>query len=122
MRHVDVEALVQVIPIAFTREQKLRRWADLCRRSEPHLNLGHNLEYTDPHTLRNTPATYLGHSAMAVAVGDPTFNEQGLAQTASIKDVMNFFEISKQQLHEFSCDCGGGITNEEQARRIERLV
>ena len=122
MKHVDVGTLVQAIPITSIREERLRRWANLCRESKWRLNLGHNLEYAPPYTRTNTPATFMGHSALSIAASDPAFNQQGLSPDASVQDVMNFFEISHQQLHEFSCDCGGHIDNENQARRIERLI
>jgi DNA-binding Xre family transcriptional regulator len=104
------------------RPAKLRRLAKLCRETECYLNLGHNLEYLNPYTLTQTPATYFGVSAISIAAADPEFQKTGMPQNASLADVMRYIEISQQQLHEFSCDCGGHITNEEQARRIERLI
>jgi hypothetical protein len=35
---------------------------------------------------------------------------------------MHFFELSQHELHEFSCDCGGVITNDEMAKRINTLA
>jgi hypothetical protein len=59
-------------------------------------------------------------TALGVAVRSPEFQKQGIGTT--IHDVMKFFGLTQQQLHEFSCDCGGPITREQQARRIEGLA
>jgi RimJ/RimL family protein N-acetyltransferase len=59
-------------------------------------------------------------TALGAAVRDPEFQKQGIGTT--IHDVMKFFGLTQQQLHEFSCDCGGAISNDQQARRIEGLA
>jgi hypothetical protein len=61
-------------------------------------------------------------TAFALAVRDPEFAAQGLSSPASVENVLNFFEMSVQEAHVFSCDCGGNIENHEQARRIEGLA
>jgi hypothetical protein len=46
----------------------------------------------------------------------------GLPREASLIQLMGFFQLTQAQLHEFSCDCGGIITREDIADRIERLA
>lgn len=109
-------------PPQATRYEKLMRWAMLCRNSTLGLSLGHNLEYCERRVLAYTSASQFGYSALSIAAVDPVFQSQGMPRGTSILDVMMFMEINQDQLHEFSCDCGGGISNEDQARRIEELA
>ena len=108
------------------RKGKLLRWAKIVRESKLWLQLGHNLEMASIQTLKATNAhdAFGGchPSAMSVATEDPVFNAAGLGRDASIFDLMGFFEISKADLHEFSCDCGGELTGHSQAGRIEGLA
>jgi hypothetical protein len=57
-----------------------------------------------------------------LAIKDPIFASQGLKYESSIYDVMSFFELTKAELHEFSCDCGGDIENIDMANRIDMLA
>jgi hypothetical protein len=122
MKHVDVSELVTAIPVPapeMTRTEKLLRWAKIIRSSTIHMNLYHNLEYMGTEHLKML--TVIEHAtAPGAATRDPEFKKQGIGSTAY--DVMKFFELTKQELHEFSCDCGGAISNEHQARRIEGLA
>jgi hypothetical protein len=59
-------------------------------------------------------------TALGSAARDPEFQKQGIG--TSVYDVMKFFDLTQQQLHEFSCDCGGAISKEQQAHRIEGLA
>jgi hypothetical protein len=63
-----------------------------------------------------------GVTALGIAASDPVFRAQGLNTTTSIADALRFFELSISQAHAFSCDCGGAISNDQQADRIERLA
>ncbi len=58
---------------------------------------------------------------------DPVLQQAGLKAdlpggNVSVGGAQRFFELSKSDLHEFSCDCGGVITNEEMARRVENIA
>lgn len=117
------------IPVKMTRREKLLRWANLIRESRVgNLVIYHGLEYWDQARLDNSrPGMESYPSAFTLAAADPQFREQGLIGTPagdppSIGDTMRFFELTQPQLHEFSCDCGGVITNEAMAQRIERLA
>jgi hypothetical protein len=61
------------------------------------------------------------HSAFALAASDPILRDEGLT-THNVYDAAKFFELSPHELHEFSCDCGGHISNELMARRIEAIA
>jgi len=106
------------------RAVKLRRWAKLCREYGFPLALYHGLEYWYRSQLDIEIHQLPGVSAMTLAANDPEFHTLGLPRPdqCTVSDIMEFFSFSQQQLHEFSCDCGGHISNDEQARRIERLV
>jgi hypothetical protein len=121
MKHVEVSDLVSAVPIKMVRREKLLRWADLVRKTHNGLHLYHNLEYMTRGQLAETRPIGSG-SAFDVAVRDPEFAAQGLRYESSIQEVLDFFELTQPQAHAFSCDCGGDISNEEQARRIERLA
>jgi hypothetical protein len=121
MKHVDAEALVNAIPM--TRREKLLKWAELVRHYSHELALFHDIEHMGLSNLRGiVPATIRTVSAFTLAVTDPIFQAQGLRKESTLVDVMKFFELSQDELHEFSCDCGGYIDNHNQAYRIELLA
>ena len=124
MKHLDVTELASAvaIPVAMTRREKLLHWARLIRATDRPLMLYHGLEYLHPEQLRAARVTATDPTAFGVAAADRTFREQGLPAESSIREVMGFFEVTQQQLHEFSCDCGGSISNGSMASRIERIA
>lgn len=128
---VDVTSIVSAVPLPaeqpkMTRREKLLRWAFAIRafRGDHRLVLFHGLEYFTAEMLNTPipqfmPPTYA--TAFSVAAADPVLSEAGFkGETAS--EVMGFFELTQPQLHEFSCNCGGVIGNDEMAHRIERLA
>lgn len=125
---VDTATIVSAVPIPMTRREKLMAWARLIRSAPGSLYLFHGLEHWRPYDLAVPFQYYFSRagmpvplSAFSIAAADATFREQGF-KGESPAEVMQFFELTQAQLHEFSCDCGGHISNEEQARRIERLA
>lgn len=109
-------------PRPWTRHEKLQHWAKIVRQwSGPRLQLMHGLEYACYADLTRVPLSRLPTTAMTVAALDPEFNRQGLNMSSSIIDLMRFMNITQRELHEFSCDCGGPISKEHQAERIEHL-
>jgi hypothetical protein len=124
MKHQDAEAFAVAIPVRMTKRKRLTHWAELVRGYYPgDLTLFHGLEYLRPCELdRIRVLNVLATSAFTLAVADSTFNAQGLSRQSTLLDVMGFFELTQGELHEFSCDCGGYISNPEQADRIERLA
>jgi hypothetical protein len=125
MKHVDIEALVSIaVPVIpkMTRREKLAHWAGLVRSHHNYLHLYHNLEYLHPSQLAEIfPRHIQQMTAFSLALADKTLNSQGLDPNSNLIGVMGFFELSQRQLHEFSCDCGGEITNHQMADRIERI-
>ena len=102
-----------------TRREKLLRFAAIVRsnRDRP-FYLYHNLEGYNPEQLNSIG---LGESAFAAAAADPILRDAGLTGN-SVGDAQRFFELSQHELHEFSCNCGGEITNDDMANRIERIA
>ena len=102
-----------------TKRQKLMRFAKIIR-SGPRcpLYLFINLEYRDAGEWK-----YLSHpgSPFALAAQDSVLYAAGL-WSGSVGDAQRFFKLSREELAEFSCACGGRITNDEMADRIERIA
>ena len=113
----------KVEPQAMTRREKLQRWAHVVRACPTDLCIFHALERQPPGDL-----AWIGDqcSAFHLAGTDQVLLDQGikldLPPTTSAAEVMRFFELSQQQLHEFSCDCGGDISASQMADRIEAIA
>ncbi len=112
----ELKASVAIIPMS--RRDKLMRFADVVRRSERPFFIFHGLEYYHPSQLGGC---YHPASAFSAAASDPILKDAGLKGDTAL-DAMQFFDLAQSELHEFSCDCGGVISNEEMAKRIERLA
>jgi hypothetical protein len=125
MKHVDIGALVSAVPIApaeMTRREKLKHWAALIRKSDRPIALYHALEYMSWAQLQRTRISDGGPTALSIAASDPVFQAQGLNASTPLTDALRFFEMTITEAHAFSCDCGGAISNDQQADRIERLA
>ena len=129
---VIIDSLMSMLPVkekpaVMSRKARLLHWAGLVRRFWGDLYIFHLLEYQRPDQLHK-----IGHpsSAFDLAGNDPVLQDQGIKKdttqggvlTTSAAEVMRFFELSQQELHEFSCDCGGAISPERQADRIEAIA
>jgi hypothetical protein len=124
MKHVDIVDLVSAVPVTpkMTRRQKLMHWAGLIRAAERPVVLYHALEYMSAWQRMDIKIGPNCPTALGIAAADPVFQAQGLNERTSIDGALRFFELTVDQAHAFSCDCGGSISNEDQARRIERLA
>ncbi|SRR6266478_2549591 len=102
-----------------TRREKLMRFAEVVRshRDRPFL-LYHNLEGWHPEQLGSIG---INGSAFDAAAADPILRDAG-ADLHTVADAKRFFELSQHELHEFSCNCGGAISNDDMANRIERIA
>ena len=102
-----------------TKRQRLQRFANVIR-SGPRvpLHLFINLEYRDAGEW-----DYLAHpsSAFALAAKDRVLRDAGLASD-SVGDAHRFFDLSREELADFSWVCGGSINNNEMADRIDRIA
>jgi len=102
-----------------TKRQRLQRFADVIRSGPPcPVHLFINLEYRDAGEWK-----YLSHpgSPFARAAQDNVLYAAGL-RSGSVGDAQRFFELSREELTEFSCVCGGSISGSEMAERIERIA
>jgi hypothetical protein len=109
---------------AMTRKEKLLRFAWIVRNHGEKFVIFHGIEYEPQQALDQI---YHPQSAFAAAGRDPVLQQAGLkadlpGDNVSIGGAQRFFELSQHDLHEFSCDCGGVISNEEMARRIESIA
>jgi hypothetical protein len=127
MKHLDIETL-NVVAVSVEAPQRMNgkerrlRWAYLVRMTRnPYLTLFHELERFTRHDLGLLPIHSVGPSAFSIACSDPILQREGLKPNANVLEIMSFFEITQHQLHEFSCDCGGSIDNDEMAYRIASL-
>jgi hypothetical protein len=105
-------------PSPMTRADKLRRWAEIVRRHKTPLQLYSGLERIPPERL--VDFRMVG-TAFMLAAQDPVLRAAGL-RGDSVADVMKFVPLSQMELHTFSCDCGGQISNADMADRIEALA
>jgi hypothetical protein len=115
LSHDQIAAMAQPIPMS--RDDKIERWASILERSSDRVFIFHHLEYRSQGELDR-----LAHrdSAFAIAAGDPVLKVAGL-NSDYVGDAMRFFELSKDDVHAFSCDCGGNISNSRMATRIRGL-
>lgn len=111
-----IETIVAV-PVMSKRE-KLMRLAALVRSFGYSLYMFNGLEYR---TARELETMVHPFSAFALAAKDPILQDAGL-QGDSVADAKRFFELSNDELHAFSCDCGGHLSNGAMARRIETIA
>jgi hypothetical protein len=125
MKKQDIATIGKTVTLS--RRDKLLRWAKLIRdyTGNPRhacLYIYNELEYWSPEALA-TPLPLLPYaSAFTLAAHDPVFRSMGLDRHPSVMQIMSFFELKMNELHSFSCDCGGLLTNEQMAHRIERLA
>lgn len=126
MKNVDIEAAVAdavKLPVKkMTRAERLTHWANIVREQKGNLVLYHLLEKWNLQMLKDVIVHSHDGSAFSLAAADPVLREQGLSATPTMHEVMGFFEVSQSELHEFSCDCGGSISNSQQADRIAKLA
>jgi hypothetical protein len=118
MQHLSQDQIMAMAqPIPMSRDDKLERWASLIERSSEPVFIFHSLEYRSQADLDHIANS---HSAFALAAVDQVLKEAGL-MSDTVGDGMRFFELSKRDVHAFSCDCGGQISNHSMASRIRRL-
>jgi hypothetical protein len=108
---------VQIIP-AMSKHDKLMRFAQLVRLSSRPCGLYHRLEC---YTQKELEAIGFGFSAFAIAAADPVLRDAGFTGV-SVADAIGFFELTLDEVHTFSCDCGGELSNRQMADGIEKLA
>lgn len=110
--------LAELNTITLTRRDKLFRLAQLIRSAPHQCVMFSGIEY-----MTHTDKTMAAHprSIFAVAVKDSVLKDAGL-QGESVAEGQRFFELSIGDLHAFSCDCGGQMSNDQMARRVEAIA
>lgn len=125
MKNVDIESLVRQavpVPVLTTRKEKLKYAASLIRKlpENGYLYLYHNLEHISIDRLKDAKLKDMEESFFSIVGNDPLLREAGVGD--NVHSMMGFFEITQDELHEFSCDCGGAIKNSDMVKRIEKLA
>ena len=115
LSHDQITAMAQPIPMS--RDDKLERWALINRTKLERIFIFHRLEYRSHEDL-----TRLANpgSAFASGAADPVLKVAGL-NSECVGEGMRFFELSKDDVHAFSCDCSGSISNSSMAGRVRGL-
>lgn len=114
----EVEALNSAVPVTpMTRAQKLERWAQVLEKAAC-VVMASNLEHYDE--ARRNQLIWTA-SPMAYAAADPVLSDGGL-KGETVGDVKDFFELTNEELHAFSCDCGGSLTGKNMANRIRNIA
>jgi hypothetical protein len=119
MQTVDMKTVESAVSLS--RREKLLRWAELVRQHMNSTRLLHGLEYYPAAQLRAEIHPDAG-TAFNIAFADSVFKSVGLNGPATVQSAMHFFELSQDELHEFTCDCGGHISNERMAHRITTIA
>ncbi len=117
-RQLSTAEIAQLSTIEMTRREKLCRLAQIVRASDQSFVIFSNIEYAGEELLRHFGDP---KSAFAAAARDPILSAAGL-KDHDVWSAKKFFELTTEELHEFSCDCGGVISNDAMAKRIERLA
>ena len=103
-----------------TKRQRLQRFADMIQNGPPcPVHLFVNLEYRDAGEWKYLSASWF--AARRAAQDNNVLYAAGL-RSGSVDDAQRFFELSREELTEFSCVSGGSINNNEMAERIERIA
>jgi hypothetical protein len=115
----ELASLPVALPV-MTKRDKLLRLARLIREcgATPNLYLFSNIEHRPPSGLAEMQHPL---SAFAVAAQDRILKDAGLTGP-TVGEAQKFFQLSRDDLHAFSCDCGGHLTNDQMARRVESLA
>jgi len=121
----ELQAITSPTILPMTRREKLLRFATIIRNSKTAI-LGQGRSFVIFHQLEYLPTEAydkLSHSdsPFTAAYKDKALREAGLA-SGTVGAAMRFFELSRDDLHAFSCDCGGQITNAVMANRIEKIA
>jgi hypothetical protein len=120
MKELSLAEMKQLeVPAPLTKAQKLERFATLIDGARLVLGLYHRLEFASQET-KDDMSVLGSRTAFDVAAQDQTFKEAGIGHT--VGSVQRFFELSNEELHAFSCDCGGRLTNVDQSRLIRDIA
>ena len=91
---------------SMSRRERLERWAEVLERQPSHLRSIENVEFGDPHVSASRRAD---GSPLSVAFQDPILRAAGL-RGDTIGDALEFFGVSRGDLHCIVCSCHYGRT------------
>jgi hypothetical protein len=135
--------LAQPVEIAppMTRREKLLRLAEIARKGRSSVlttvltalrwNEYYEKRWHIFHLLEHMTSAQLADarnvaSVFDAAAKDPALYDAGLradhGDSVSALRAMQFFELKQHELHAFSCNCGGALSNAEMASRIEKMA
>jgi hypothetical protein len=124
----NTELGLMAVPITMTKREKLSRLANIVRASGKDFYIFDRLEERSDEDYFSL---WHPHCVFALAAEDQALREAGFTpdlggitygNQVSVGNAKQFFELTREELHEFSCNCGGAIESEEMASRIERIA
>jgi hypothetical protein len=95
---------IETLRPEMSRRERLERWADVLGRHGQPLNAPSRIEYL---TDEDFAAARVDRSALTVAYQDPVLRSAGL-KGDRLGDAVEFFGVSRNELHDLLCDCFGG--------------
>lgn len=110
--------VVSAFPV-MTKKEKLLRFAQIIRAAKQPFVIFNGIEYL---TLRELDKIVDPRSAFAAAAADSVLRDAGMPATGTAGDAKRFFELTAYELHAFTCNCGGHISNEDMAKRVEWIA
>jgi hypothetical protein len=128
MRHQTLDQLQTVAEVAgdpprvpMTREQRLRRWAELLEQLKDQLVMALSGTEYQPPAMRDIMRSH--GSALAVAADDPILRAEGLKDD-TYGETKRFFEVSDWQLHRIVCHChvGAKMPAYRAAHMVRKLI
>lgn len=99
-----------------SRDDKLERLAELAAKV-PFVHLFDRIEDMTQKTKEKATVKW---SIFDLAMQDPVFRAAGL-QGSTVAHGQRFFELSNEELHHLSCNCGGAIHPNEMAQRLRSM-
>lgn len=127
MKHMPPDRIValEAVPFAETaplsREQRLKRWAEVLDAAPDRIlrSLG-EIEYR-PHQERG--AMRVEGSPLTVAYNDPVLRAEGLTSDR-LGDATTFFNLTEHEAHRLLCSCHNGLTmrSSSVASRVRALA
>lgn len=102
-----------------SRHDRMMIWAKAVARYTYQLEMFHGIEFQPISSMSELRVR--GMSIFDLGHREPALAKQGLSSN-SIGENVNFFELSRDELHYLSCDCHGQVSNSMVAHRIGILA
>lgn len=125
LAELQKEFPVEEVKPRLTKKEKLLRLADLVEKYKHKIELFDRIEQRgDP----NLKQYFVPGSIFSVAAQDEFFREDGLKVAehtfgrVSAYDGKVYFELTADELHALSCNCGGQLSSGEIASRLRTMA